>query len=146
MADIAPVPVVPVELIPVSHLALDLPEPAEGWAVFLGSRGISFRSDSIGRDAVTVGDARRLLDERRADELRKQRHLALVEQEVIEADRLWRAQIWRGVPADALPVGVSASSAILQAAKDAQPRRRSMIEESFAGQSMTYHSLADDAS
>jgi hypothetical protein len=33
------------DLIPLSHLALDLPTPAEGWADFLGRRAIAFRPD-----------------------------------------------------------------------------------------------------
>jgi hypothetical protein len=64
----------------------------------------------------------------------------VAEREAIEADQQRRAQIWRGIPADLIPVGVSASSAMLQAAKDAQPRRQSMLEESLAGETLTFHS------
>jgi hypothetical protein len=40
-------------------------------------RGIRFVSDSIGRDAISAGDAQRLLAEQREHELRKQAVLKL---------------------------------------------------------------------
>ena len=64
-----------------------------------------------------------------------------LEQEQVEADQLRRAQIWRGVPADSLPPDVLPATAMLQAAKDAQPHRRSMLEESLGGGTLTYHPL-----
>jgi hypothetical protein len=129
---VEPAPVVqadPVETVPLSVLGLDLPVPAEGWAVFLGARGIAFRSDSIGRDAISAADAQRLIAEQRQNELRKRAFLAEVEREAIEADEQRRAQIWRGVPASSVPEGMSASTAMLMAARDAQPRRRSLVED-----------------
>jgi hypothetical protein len=54
------------DLIPLSHLALDLPTPAEGWANFLGRRAIAFVPDDLGRDCVRRQDARRL-DEHREE-------------------------------------------------------------------------------
>jgi hypothetical protein len=35
---------------------------------------------------------------------------------------------------------------MLQAVKDVQPRRQSMLEEAFAGQTLTYHSMQDEVS
>jgi hypothetical protein len=35
--------------IPLSHLELDLPAPAGGWAAYLADRGISITIDDIGR-------------------------------------------------------------------------------------------------
>jgi hypothetical protein len=119
------------DLIPLSVLQLDL-DPGEPWAVFLARRGIAFRPDRIGRDAVTAGDAQRLLAERRADELRQQQHLKVAEEEAVAADQARRALIWKGVPADALPVGVSASSVMLQAAKEAEPKRTTPLEHALS--------------
>lgn len=125
---------------------LDLGVPAEGWPVFLGSRGIAFRSDDLGRDAISRGDAKRLIAERRESEVRRAQKQAVLEREAVEQDQLRRAQIWRGVPATAIPDGVLASTAMLQAAKDAQPRRRSMVEEAFSGSdTMVFHSLQDES-
>ena len=58
-------------LIPLSHLALDLPQPPEGWGAYLGRRSIPFLPDDLGRDSIRRGDAKRLLDEQRAEEIRK---------------------------------------------------------------------------
>jgi hypothetical protein len=127
------------ELIPLSHLSLDLPTPPEGWPVYLGRRGVSFTSDDLGRDSVSRGDAKRLLDEARADELRRRAQREVAEQAAVEADQLRRARIWQGVPASAIPEGVSAGDAMAQAAKDGVPRRRSMVEEAFEGSGTTFH-------
>ena len=136
----APVEVEPADLIPLSHFELDHPRPPEGWANFLGRRAIAFVPDDLGRDCVRRQDARRLLDERRADQLRAAKLRQLAEAEAVEADQRRRALIWKGVSATALPEGVTASAAMLQAAKDESPRRRSMLEEAFAGQGLTFHS------
>ena len=128
------------DLIPISVIALDLAEPpAGGWIAYLASRGIPIVLDHIGREAIDSADARQLLDERREAEVRRREAIARNEQRAIEADRLHRSQIWQGVPADSLPVGVAPAAAMLQSAKDAQPKRESPIEEAFSGKSMTYH-------
>jgi hypothetical protein len=131
----------PADLISLVELSLSLPEPSEGWALFLGRRGISFRSDDLGRDSISRGDAKRLLDEQRSEMLRVRAFRAEQEREAVERDRVRFAQIWKGVPADALPVGVSASTAMLSAAKDSQPRRESVLQHALANTGeMEYHS------
>jgi hypothetical protein len=126
-------------LIPLSHLELDLPRPPEGWADFLGRRAIAFVPDDLGRDCVRRQDARRLLDEQRANQLRAAKLRQLAEAEAVEADQLRRASIWRGAPA---MEGVSAAALMLQADKDAQPKRRSVLQEALAGsETLTYHPL-----
>jgi hypothetical protein len=128
------------DLIPISVIALDLAEPpAGGWIAYLTSRGIPIVLDHIGREAIDSADARQLLDERREAEVRRREAIARNEQRAIEADRLHRSQIWQGVPADSLPVGVAPAAAMLQSAKDAQPKRESPMEEAFAGETMRYH-------
>jgi hypothetical protein len=139
VAESAPV-VEPEALIPLSHLALDFGVPPEGWPVYLGRRGIVFRP-SIGRDAISAGDAQRLVFERREAELRKQRHLKAVEAEAIERDRQWRASLPRGVPVSAIPEGATYGAVVRQAELDGRPRRRSLLEESLGGDTMVFHSL-----
>ena len=59
----------PSDVLPLSYLALNLGEPVEGWAAFLGRRAIAIVPDHLGRDSIGLDAARRLLDEKRADEL-----------------------------------------------------------------------------
>ena len=59
------------ELIPLSHLALDLDVPPEGWTVYLEGRGIAVVADDLGRLAIARSDARQLFVERRENEARK---------------------------------------------------------------------------
>jgi hypothetical protein len=109
--------------VPLSVLALDLAEPPEGWPNFLGARAIAIVPDDLGRDSIPRQAARRLLDEQREQVLRQAALRRVHEQEAVEADERRRAQIWRGVPASAVPDGVHPATAMLQQAKDAQPRR-----------------------
>ena len=53
------------ELIPLSHLALDHPEPLAGWDPLLEARGIELLTDDLYRPAIRREDARRLAEERR---------------------------------------------------------------------------------
>lgn len=137
----------PGELVPLSILQLDQTEPVEGWAVFLGRRAIVIRPDNLGRDSVTSTAARQLLDEQRELKLKQQRRLKLAEAEAVEADERRRAALWQGLPADRLPVGAHPASAMLAAAKDAQPKRTSVLEHAQSNEgAMVFHSYADEAS
>jgi hypothetical protein len=51
------------------------------------------------------------------------------EQRFIEQDRQWREQVYKGVPEYQIPFGVHPATAMLQAAKDASPRRRSLVDD-----------------
>jgi hypothetical protein len=130
-----------VGLIPLSHLALDLPVPPEGWPNFLGVRGIAIRPDHIGRDAISSHDASRLIGEQREAEIRRQKLAKLADEEAVEADRQRRAQIWQGVPADQLPADVPPVVAMTAAAKAAQPRRRSVLEDSLSNSGTVFHPI-----
>jgi hypothetical protein len=57
--------------VPLKILELEMDRPVEGWPMFLGARAIKIIPDDLGRDSVSRGDARRLLDERREQELRR---------------------------------------------------------------------------
>lgn len=132
-------------LIPLSHLELDLPRPPEGWADFLGRRAIAFVPDDLGRDCVRRQDARRLLDEKRANELRVAKFRKLAEAEQEEADRQRRAQIWQGVSVSEFFEGVAPATAMLLAARDSTPRRRSMIEDLLDRDAVVFHPIQHEA-
>ena len=129
------------ELIPVSHLALDLSVPAEGWHAYLSSRSIEIFIDDLGRSAIARVDARRLFDEHRENEARKAEMRAVAEREAIESDRQWRASLPHGLPWYDVSDGVLPVVAMTQAARDAQPKRLSPLQEALSGQSLTYHPL-----
>jgi hypothetical protein len=139
------------EPVPLSHLALDLADaPAGAWTVWLAERGIAVVFDDIGRPAISRSDARRLLDAQRQAEIRRQDLLARQEAAAVEQDRAFRASLPRGAAWYEVPDGVHPATAMLQAAKDAQPRRTpSQVEWMFGeADTMVYHELPaeDDAS
>jgi hypothetical protein len=132
-------------LIPLSVLRLDLPEPAQGWAVYLAGFGIATVTDDIGREAISRGNAKMLLDEQREREARRAEILARADAAAIEFDREWRSQL-RGVPADMIPAGMAPAAAMFAAELDShayQPRRASMAEDLFDNSGeITFHPLA----
>jgi hypothetical protein len=132
---------VPLEqLIPLSVLALDLPVPGDGWSAHLAGRGIEISTDDLGRLSVSRSDARRLFDEHREHEERKAELLRAADEAAEEYDRARRAQIWKGVSADAIPRGVRAGDAMIAAARQAQPKRQSPLEEALSNSpEMAYH-------
>src|SRR5215217_685179 len=79
-------------LIPLSHLSLDLPAPAEGWPVYLSSRDIAVVTDDLGRLSISRSDAKRLFDEQAEGEVRKREVMARIERQAEEKDREFRAQ------------------------------------------------------
>ena len=67
------------QLVPISVLSLDHPEPVSGWAALLEGRDVEVVEDDLGRPAVRRVDARALLEqqrewERRNAEEARQRH------------------------------------------------------------------------
>jgi hypothetical protein len=131
----------PGDVIPITHLALDLGEPAGGWHAYLASRDIAIVHDDLGRVSIARNDARRLFTEHHEAEERKARKRKLVEAQAVADDQIRRSRIWTGVPADHLPPGVAPAVAMLSAARDSQPRRRTPLEEQLDGESLIYHSL-----
>jgi hypothetical protein len=131
------------DLVPMSHLSLDLPAMTAGWQAELERRGIVVVLDDLGRQAVSRGDARRLFDEHREMEMRRQEVAQRIELAAIEKDRAFRAQLWTGIPADLMPPGAAPAAVMLQLDKDAQPRRQSVLQEALSHDSgLTFHSLA----
>jgi hypothetical protein len=145
VAEPAPDVMVSADVIPLTHLALDLPEPPFGWRAYLADRHIEIVLDDLGRSAVSRGDARRLFDEHHDDEALKAEKRAAAEKRAIEADRQFRAQLGVGVPPSAIPAGMSYSAAALSAELDAldyRPRRATVAEDLLSNDGMTFHSLA----
>jgi hypothetical protein len=89
--------------IPVSHLALDVPEPLEGWAELFRKRGIEVVNDHLGRPSVpryVLGD---LIDEQRDREA-----------ELAQRPRPEAAPVGAGIPARE---GLSAYESLLSAGR-----------------------------
>jgi hypothetical protein len=146
-AAVAPVDVIdPVDLIPLSQLALDLPAPATGWLVELERRGVEVMVDDIGRRAVTRDVARMLFAEHAAAEARRREVTERNEAAAEEKDRAWRAQLHPGVPWHRMPDGVPPAAAMLQAGKDAGRTTPSQAEWLFGevDDSMVFHSLQEE--
>ena len=118
--------------VPLSVLALDLPAPAGSWPVYLQGRNIPVVVDDIGRDAISRSDARQLFTEHRENLVRAREVAARREQRAIDEDQRFRAQLYSGQPWWMTPDGVSPAQAWAQADKDAQPRRRSVLEDALS--------------
>jgi hypothetical protein len=129
-------------LVPLSVLQLDLDTPPEGWSNFLAARNIEITLDDIGRMSISRDDARQLFIEKREREAEQARRRKLAEAQAVADDQIRRAQIWQGIPADDLPPGVAPAAVMLQASKDARPKRTSVLQEALAGsETLTYHPL-----
>jgi hypothetical protein len=105
------VPLELIQLVSLVELELSLPAPAQGWAAHLADRNIEIVSDDIGRPSISRSAARQLLAERAEAEERKRQILARVDAAAVEFDRQWRAQLGVGVPATAIPHGMTYAAA-----------------------------------
>jgi hypothetical protein len=131
-------------LIPLSVLALDLAEaPASGWAAFLAGQGISIEFDDVGRRAISRGDAKKLLDQQRQAEIRRQDQLARLEQEAVEKDRARRALLPKGLAWHDVPVGMTAAEAMFAGDPDRRPRRKSAAASFLDGDAMVMHPIRE---
>jgi hypothetical protein len=140
-AEPAPDRVLNENLVPLSHLGLDLPVPPIGWTAYLNNVGVEILTDDLGRPSIHRHDARRLFDEHRADELRKAQRRKLAEAQAVADDQIRRAQIWRGVPADHMPPDIAPAAVMLQASRDARPKPTSVLQDALAGSGTTFHPL-----
>jgi hypothetical protein len=64
-----------IDLIPLSHLELDLPAPPLGWPIELDRRGISVVLDDLGRKSISRDNAKMLFAEQSEAEDRKREML-----------------------------------------------------------------------
>jgi hypothetical protein len=133
------------EVIPLSVLQLDHPEPAGGWDAFLTVRNIEVVTDDIGRLAISRGDARRLILEKQEHEARARELAARQEREAVEADRLRRAALPKGLPWYELPPGLTAAELWAAAEKDARPRRESPLQHALSNEGgIVFHPIQGD--
>src|SRR5215212_11085054 len=111
-------------------------DPGGDWLPYLAERDVPVLTDAVGRDSVLSSDARALLAEflEAAATQREAaaRHRERLEHEAEEQDRVRRSQIWKGVPASSFPDGVSAASVMVQAIRDSQPKRQSVLQEALS--------------
>jgi hypothetical protein len=137
------------DLIPLSHLGLDLPVPPIGWLTYLNNIGVEILTDDLGRPAIHRHDARRLFDEHRRNEARQAELRARQEREAVEQDQARRASLGQGVK---VPAGMSYAEAVAAAELDShayRPGRRSLVEDLLDNSGITYHPVqhgADEAS
>jgi hypothetical protein len=144
-AEPAPDVEVAADVIPLSHLELDLPTPVEGWTVFLAARGVEVTLDDIGRMAVARVDARQLLTEQRDRDAEQVRRRKLLEAQQVADDQIRRASIWGGLSADLIPPGVTPAAAMVAADKAAQPKRQSVLQHALANTGeMVFHPIRDE--
>jgi hypothetical protein len=144
----------PTELIPLAELAAEgfgygspfvttLRDAVDALAAELGDQATL---DDIGRRCVTRETARRLFDERHEAERRRQEVQERNEAQLAKraANNVPRPRI----PADEIPEGVNPVTWLLQTAKDAEPRRQSVLEHALANRdgSLTYHPIREEES
>ena len=115
-----------------------------GGTAYLSARHIAVVADDLGRLAITRSDARQLFDERRELEARAAEQRARLEQQAIEQDRQFRAQLNRGVPWYETP-GLTPVQALLQPEYANRPRsvHQTLLDDALAGggSTMVYHEL-----
>jgi hypothetical protein len=126
----------PGEPIPLSILSLDLDEPGNGWAACLAAKGISTVLDDLGRLCVARADARMLFRER-AEAVARAREITARRDAQLEGQRV----VFRGIPADEIPAGMTAAEAMMAGDPDLRPRRKSAVAEFLDGDSMVMHSI-----
>jgi hypothetical protein len=96
--------------------------------------------DDLGRRCVSREVARRLFAERAEGERRQWEAQQRREEELAEQAANHRPR--GGVPADRIPAGVLPVVAMTQAAKDAEPRRQSVLEHALANDgAVVYHPI-----
>jgi hypothetical protein len=129
-------------------LERDLPAPAVGWAAELDRRGIEIVQDDLGRAAVDRVTARALFAERREQEEATARRRAEIEQRAIEADQRFRASLPAGVPAGAVPEGISAGQLMMLSDPMPGARRQSVLEHSLENPAgaVIFTAINEDAS
>jgi hypothetical protein len=129
------------QVVPLSELARDLPEPAAGWPVELGRRGVVVAADDLGRPAISRDEARVLYAEHREQEEEAARRREEIERRAVEADQRFRAALPRGIPAGQVPEGMTAGLLMMAADPMVAARRTSVVEDALAHAGTIYHPL-----
>jgi hypothetical protein len=119
------------ELIPLSHLSLDLSEPISGWPAIFAERGVEIVLDDLGRPSVPRQVLGELLAESQEREAR-----VLEDQRRRDAERA-DSKVPAGVPAiDGSPYEamVAAGGVVLPSEEFGRPRPDFLAEELAAGE------------
>jgi hypothetical protein len=135
------------EPVPLSVLALDLPEPVGGWAHELAGRGAVVVEDDLGRPSVPRAVARALFTEHREEQEAAARRRAEIERRAIETDQRFRASLPAGVPAGSVPEGYTAAELLMLSDPERQEKKRqSVLEHALAnpGGGLIFHPIRDE--
>jgi hypothetical protein len=127
----------PVELIPLSHLLLDLDPPVDGIDLELTRRGVPVVLDDLGRRAVSAEAARMLLAGQ-AEAAERGRELARRREE--EAAAAHRPH--GGVPA--IPGATAFESMLVASPPDRPGRRVSVLEDALAHGGTILHPIREE--
>jgi hypothetical protein len=140
-------PVAPTDLVPLAELAGEgfgydggpyVRTPRDAVDALAAQLDGEVVSDDLGRRCVSREVARGLFAEREEQALRWSEMQARLDVEAAEVAA--RNPVWGGIPSGAIPDGVTPAAAILQAAKDAGPRRQSVLEHALANEGVIeYH-------
>jgi hypothetical protein len=137
----------PEQVVPLSELERDLPAPVDGWAAELERRGVAVLEDDLGRAAVDRATARVLFAEHREQQEAAARRRAEIERRAVEADQRFRASLPAGIPAGAVPEGISAGQLMMLSDPMLQGRRRSVVQDALEhGGGSVIYSLNEGAS
>jgi hypothetical protein len=121
------------DLVPVSHVSLELDAPVGGWAAYLSGRGITVIQDDIGRASIARADAKMLLDEQRENERRQREAAEARDRAAVQADKAWRSQLSRGVSWLDMPPGVAPAAAMLAVDEDSRVSvREQLLQQELA--------------
>jgi hypothetical protein len=135
-------------LVPISVLALDLDVPPVGWDVYLSDRAIEIVPDDLGRRSVSRAAAKELIREKQAAESHAREVMERREAQLIQQDRLRRANMPTGIPAGAVPAGMTGAEAMVLAGEKRRPRsvREQLLEKelSHRGPELVYQSIGPD--
>jgi hypothetical protein len=113
---------------------------AEAEALASTMRGV--RRDWDGRPMITSSRATELRDSLKAEQARRRE---LIEARLVEADQRFRAQLPRGIPAGAVPEGISAGQLMMLTDPERQRvRRRSVLEDALAHVGTVFTPIRDE--
>ena len=145
-------PIDPTELVPLAQLCVEgfgyshplVVTPRDAVDALAAQLDGEVVLDDLGRRCVSREAARRLFTERAEAERRQREAQQRHEEELAEQAANNRPR--GGIPADRIPDGVSPAAAMLQAARGAEPRRRTPLEEAFDNDgALTFHSLSEES-
>jgi hypothetical protein len=105
--------------------------PRDAVDVLAAELGAVVVLDDLGRRCVTRSTARGLFAER--DEAERRRREVEQRHQAEAVEQAARNPVWTGVSVS-VPDGISAASVMLQAARDALPRRQSVLEHALANE------------